>query len=552
MTTIIQVPLSKLRPGEKAKGGSINSRKTAAPVDGLAKSIEQHGLLVPLLVRPNGDGSYYVMDGNRRLEALQALAKKLGLDMKTREVPCIEHSHGNALELSMVVNVDREELHPVDRFEVFAALVQAGETVDALSKRYNMKIAQVRQALALGRMAPAVRDAWRSGVLSADMAEMFTVTTDHATQEKVLKKAGKEPSNWKVREALMGDHRAQHMDTLLKFVGRDTYETAGHFINATLFGDEGDRGDSEMVSNLPALRAMAETKLDDEIEKLKEKGWKWAVLKSKAPSDIYSWRRAPGPHTKEQMAEMGCTIEIEHSGALRIERGIVKPGDKVAIPKSPKEKKAATKKREQRQEETGGITNALAFRLSTQLTLAVREAMPHGITGEDCEALAIAVLAAESELTPHLSLRRLGYDADDPRSSNELGKYLKLASSKSIGEKRELLMRWLSLAVDLVCHDGGSLNALLHPDSKQDSSVRSAVNLIDEKKFTAAMRKHFDAKDYFASISKALVVDAVKEAMGKDHAGKVAKMKTADAQKFAIAHVVKTGWLPPALRWGKA
>src|ERR1035437_2655716 len=122
-TTTINVPLDNLVSGDKAPGGSINSRKTEAPTDGLETSIAIHGLLIPLLVRSGGNGTYHVVDGNRRLAALRKL--------KAGTVLCVEAPvDGNALELSAVVNVDREGLHPVDRFEVFAALVQAGSTVD--------------------------------------------------------------------------------------------------------------------------------------------------------------------------------------------------------------------------------------------------------------------------------------------------------------------------------------------------------------------------------------------------------------------------------------
>lgn len=549
MTTIIQVPLAQLRPG----GADVNARKEKTEVEGLAASIATHGLLVPLLVRKRADpdtDEFDVMDGNRRLAALKMLQKAPGKSVQQATpdfdaIPCIDVVHNSALELSMVVNVDRAELHLVDRFEVFAALVQAGETVEALSKRYNMKIAEVRQALALGRMAPAVRDAWRSGDIGADAAEAFTITQDHKAQAAALKKIGKHGNAYTVQRALMGDEMPS-TGRLLKIVGFEAYEKAGHEINATLFSD--DRRDDLSVSDAPALVRMVEEKIEAKCEQLIADGWKWAIPKSKQPKDAQAWRRTGVQHNaaKDQKAALGCIVGLDYSDEIKIEYGIAKPGDKVSVPKSAKVKKAEAKQREKRKEETGGISNALALRLSKQLTLAVADAMPNGITGEDAEALAIAVLAARNDATPSLTLRARSYNEDDPREDNEFGKYLKLAQRKSIGEKRELLMRWIAVAVDLTSNSAEDFVKILHPGKGEHSDVRLVAELINEKMLRAAAIKHFDAKDYFASVSKPLIVEAVRETLGKEHAERVAKMKSAEAAKYATTHV--KNWLPQSLR----
>jgi ParB family transcriptional regulator, chromosome partitioning protein len=551
MTTIIQVPLDKLVPGDMAEGGSINSRKTPEPIDGLMRSIHSHGLLVPLLVRPNGDdGSYYVMDGNRRLAALN----KVYGPTSPINVPCIEHAEGNALELSMVVNTDRAELHPVDAFEVFAALVEAGETIDAIAKRRGMKIAHVRQALALGRMAPAVRDAWRNGDVSAEAAEAFALTSDHKTQEAALKKAGKHPHKYEVRRLLVGnDHDScPTVISMLKFVGRDAYENAGFQINDSLFSDEND--DDATVSDLPALYRMIDDKIAAECEKLIGQGWKWAVADKDKPRDQHAWKRHYDV-SKEQRGQLGCIVGLGYDGKFFVHSGIAKPSDKIATPKSPKQKKAETEARKERKEQTGGISDALSSRLSQQLTAAVREAFSKGAATDVAVACVIAVLACSKT---QMSKLRFTIDNETAsRHSSEFATCIKMMLRKTNKQRADLratwLSNWLSQAIDLTVHHAPQLAVMLHPGSGDDQGARLLVEQINPARMAEALRKHFDAADYFASVSRDLVEQAVEEALGKDHAERVCALKTAAlAKAYAIKHVGKTGWVPPQMRLGKA
>lgn len=546
------IPLVELRPG-----GDINARKAESDITGLKKSIDTHGLLVPLIVRKadGKKGGYLVVAGNRRLRAITEIVKAAKGSHQLNVVPCVETNLDGvaALEISAIENLDREGLHPVDEFEVYAALVESGNTVEDIARKRGMRIAQVRQALAIGRMSVVVRDGWRAGKVSAEVSEALCMTSDHKAQEAALKKVGKQGNAWQVRRALLGsaDDGFPREAQMLKIVGKPAYEAAGHQVNETLFTERDGTGEM-VVSDLPALKAMTEAKLEARCEELVAAGWKWAMTKMRAPKDWTSWRRADVQHnaTKDQKAECGCVIGFHYDNTIKIVYGIVKPGDKgVSIPKSPRQKKAAAKQREERKEESGGISNALAYRLSQQLTEAVRASMSSkNIASTDALSIAIAVLACENEATPHLKLAHFNYDDKDGdgRDENEFGKYFKLADSKSTAERTDLLMTWVAKAVDLTAHDGGELTAFLSPGKDDDKAAREIVECINEGAYTRAALKAFDAADYFASVNKELLAEAVTEALGKEHGAKVAKMGKAEAVKFATANV--KDWLPPALR----
>jgi ParB family transcriptional regulator, chromosome partitioning protein len=107
---------------------------------------------------------------------------------------------------------------------------------------------------------------------------------------------------------------------------------------------------------------------------------------------------------------------------------------------------------------------------------------------------------------------------------------------------REMLLAQIcARALDFRSHDPEA------PPMKR-AAVAEVCNAIDAKRMNVAIRECFDAKDYFESTDKASVAQAVREAMGDEHASKVAKMKSGDAAKFAVANVPKTGWLPIWLR----
>ena len=186
----------------------------------------------------------------------------------------------------------------------------------------------------------------------------------------------------------------------------------------------------------------------------------------------------------------------------------------------------------------------------------MREAFDKGAAADVTIACAIAALACAEGPMRKLRLDPIGSGIDDKafqaRHENEFAKYLKLTLGKTMGEMNKFLASWLSHAIDLTVHRAPQLATLLHPGKEDERGTRLLVEQINEKQMLDALRKHFDAADYFNSVSKGLVEDAVSEALGKEHFDRVAKMKSGEAKEYAIKHVGKTGWVPPQMRLGKA
>ena len=570
------VPLSSL------KVDPANVRQIGAGADPeLKASIAALGILVPLVVRPNGDG-YMVIDGGRRLAAAQALLKE-GHFSADDPVPVVEQgkiADAEARESSLAVNVHRRALHPVDEFRSFAALHKDKTRpldVEAIAKRFGLHTRHVEQRLALGQLHDDVLQAWVDGTIGADAARAFTLT-DKKGQAAVLAKLSKRSGDreigaWEIKSALKIGHN--NPGRLLNAVGQAAYEKRGGKVTRDLFGDD------HIISDPKLLQAMTVELIAAECERLVQDGWSWAMPKDDV-QDSYKYgaieaKGKPTPaqakrlaeltaeaesaetpllqreaaaaehanieeaieaaaYSPEQKARSGVFVGIDHHGRLSLEYGLVKPKDK---PKAETGDKGAPAKKAAPRKGDDHVSNALVQRLSTQLTNAA------GVAIVKQPAVAMAALLAgfaSGERACAVSERGLVSKRNQPAArSSSFASVLETMLGRTAADLQKALCAIAGQALDFECFNSDS------PPLK-DKNVLALCSAIDAKALNAALRDAFDATDYFDAVAKSVIVGAVKEAMGDDHAAKLAKLPKGDAAKFAIANLPKTGWLPPQLR----
>jgi ParB family chromosome partitioning protein len=200
------VPVSKLVVHED------NVRRTdkRADIEALAASIAAHGLLQNLSVVRAEDGRYAVVAGSRRLAALRLLIKqgKLARDFAA---PCTIIEPALSAEASLAENVQRVAMNAMDEMEAFARLVDDGMSVEAIAERFGASVRHVEQRLALGRLSPKIRAAYRKGDLTLDVARAFCLTDDHGAQERLFKQVPKPITHApSIRNALSGGRAPRH------------------------------------------------------------------------------------------------------------------------------------------------------------------------------------------------------------------------------------------------------------------------------------------------------------------------------------------------------
>ncbi len=93
----------------------------------LTASVQQHGILQPILVRPLGDEQYELVTGERRYKAAKAVA--------LREVPVVvrQMSDAEAMQYALLENLQREDLNPVEETEGILQLLELSLETDRSS-----------------------------------------------------------------------------------------------------------------------------------------------------------------------------------------------------------------------------------------------------------------------------------------------------------------------------------------------------------------------------------------------------------------------------------
>jgi ParB family chromosome partitioning protein len=108
------IPLDRIEPNPQQPRMEID----AAALDELAASIREHGVLQPILVRPTGPARYQLIAGERRWRA----SKAAGL----ATIPALieEIDDDTALEISIIENLQREDLSPLDEAMMYDRMVR--------------------------------------------------------------------------------------------------------------------------------------------------------------------------------------------------------------------------------------------------------------------------------------------------------------------------------------------------------------------------------------------------------------------------------------------
>ncbi len=147
-----------------------------AALSELADSIAQHGILQPLLVRPIFGGGYQLIAGERRWRA----SRIAGLT----QVPAIikELSDEEAAVISLIENLQREDLNPVEEALGFASLISDFSlTQEEAAKKVGKSRPAVANALRLLKLPEKVLDYVRENKLSAGHARAIAAIDDEKT-----------------------------------------------------------------------------------------------------------------------------------------------------------------------------------------------------------------------------------------------------------------------------------------------------------------------------------------------------------------------------------
>jgi ParB family transcriptional regulator, chromosome partitioning protein len=182
-STIQTLPIDALKPNR----WQPRTRFDEEELEALAESIRAQGLVQPLVIAAEPDGSYSIIAGERRWRA----ARRAGL----AEVPVlIRHSLDDLarLELALVENLQRSDLNAHEEAEAYLALQDKfGLSQEAIASRVGKGRTTITNALRLLKLPREVQDLLRDGRLTAGQARpllaLATVEAQIALAERAVR-----------------------------------------------------------------------------------------------------------------------------------------------------------------------------------------------------------------------------------------------------------------------------------------------------------------------------------------------------------------------------
>ena len=637
------IPFNKLVLSQS----NVRKIKAGVSIEELAEDIARRGLLQGLSVRPVTDeagtetGMFEIPAGGRRYRALELLVKQKRL-ARVAPVPCVVREDGIAEEDSLAENVQRAPLHPLDQFRAFLALREKGQSEEEIAAAFFVSINVVKQRLKLASVSPTLLDLYAEDGMTLDQLMAFTVSSDHERQEQVFERLSQsyDKQPYAIRRMLT-EGAVRACDKRAQFIGLDAYVEAGGCVMRDLFqGDDGG-----WLQDVALVDMMVTERLNEEAGAIATEGWKWIEIAPDFPyGHTYGLRQLRGEPIEltdeeekardafqaeldrlteeyseadelpdeiderlgeietalegfearpmrfepDDVARAGAFISIAPSGALRVERGYVRPEDEQPIEPESDEAGAAdaattmasrtddgfvTAEAAQapiEPEEDEGLT-PISDRLLTELTahrtLGLRQAL-----GERPETAFLAALHAltlkvfyhyGSDSCLELDLKSVSFGAQAPGLNDsdcavavaKRHERWVAALPKESEDLWDALGTWDDMRrAALFAHVVSlSVNAVHEAWNRRPRALAHADRLARAVNLDMAAAGWLPSVDtFFGRVTKARILQAVSEAKGQDAADRIAHLKKGDMASQAEALLAGTGWLPEPLRTAHA
>lgn len=162
-------------------------------IDELARTIDAHGVIQPIVVRSTNDEQYEIIAGERRFRAMKKLA--------WQEVPAIVRimNDKETASVALIENLQREELTAIEEAVAYQKLLELHDlTQEALAQRLGKGQSTVANKLRLLKLPQAVQDAILQRQITERHARAIITAKEEPLQLELLEKTIAE--GWNVRQ----------------------------------------------------------------------------------------------------------------------------------------------------------------------------------------------------------------------------------------------------------------------------------------------------------------------------------------------------------------
>ena len=174
-----ELPIGSITPNPRQPRTDFDEESMAE----LVSSIQEVGLLQPIVVRPLGGDSFELVMGERRWRAAQRAGKQT--------VPAIvrETKDHDLLRDALLENLHRVQLNPLEEAAAYQQMLQDfGCTQEELSSRIKRSRPQISNTIRLLKLPPTVQRRVAAGVISAGHAKAILMVEDPAAQERLAQR----------------------------------------------------------------------------------------------------------------------------------------------------------------------------------------------------------------------------------------------------------------------------------------------------------------------------------------------------------------------------
>src|SRR5437763_3448597 len=199
-----EIPVDAIRPNPWQPRTHFDEQE----LEELSQSIREHGLLQPVLVSQQGDGSFQLITGERRWRAVQLAG------LPTIAAMVKETTPQASLEMALVENIQRSDLNPLEEAHAFRSLIdEHGLTQEQLAQRIGKSRVAVTNTLRLLHLPDAVRDALANGAISEGHARAILMAEGESRRLRTLEQVLADHLSVRDTEALAREMNESRVST---------------------------------------------------------------------------------------------------------------------------------------------------------------------------------------------------------------------------------------------------------------------------------------------------------------------------------------------------
>lgn len=149
----------------------------------LADSIREHGVVQPIVIEDAGDGTFFIIAGERRTRAsILAEQKKVPVQLR-------KFSDEKKLEIALIENIQRSDLNPIEEAQAYYNLMQLGGlSQDEVAKKVGKGRPTVANALRLLKLPEDMQNSLIVGQITAGHARALLSVLNPADQRVLFNK----------------------------------------------------------------------------------------------------------------------------------------------------------------------------------------------------------------------------------------------------------------------------------------------------------------------------------------------------------------------------